>query len=106
MGSPADIDCDNRAKEALPEPVHTDTPLLDGNQRINGAPTPRQMTTALRAACHIPELRTHMMQRLNWDSDVCDNIDWYTHGKAMHRLPPSLRTFVTKLIHLWLPVQH
>ena len=104
------IDCDHRARDAVSKyPTDTDTPRLSSDRaqvRINGIAVTGSLATNLRIAAHTPDLRDYLKQRWNWDDRTIDYIDWYTMGRAMHRVPIALRTFVVKLSHGWLPVQH
>jgi hypothetical protein len=50
------------------------------------------------------ELRDYLQKRNEWSDEVDDSISWTAYRSASAGLTDSLRTFVVKLSHGWLPI--
>jgi hypothetical protein len=50
------------------------------------------------------ELRAYHPKRNDWSDDVYDSVSWRAYGSPIAGLTDSLRTFVVKLSHSWLPI--
>jgi hypothetical protein len=73
--------------------------LRDGTGFI----TSREIRT-LRTELTEYELRDYLQKRNEWSDEVYDSISWPAYRSASAGLTDSLRTFVVKLSHGWLPI--
>jgi hypothetical protein len=67
------------------------------------SPASREIRT-LRTELPEYELQAYLQKRNDWSDDVYDSISWRAYGSASAGLTDSLRTFVVKLSHSWLPI--
>ena len=65
--------------------------------------TSREIPT-LRTELPEFELRAYLQKRSEWSDEAYDSISWPAYGSASAGLTDSLRTFVVKLSHGWLPI--
>jgi hypothetical protein len=76
--------------------------LIIAGQRVT-----RNHKANIREAARGPQYFAYLRERNGWDSaDILDNIDWTSHGKALHSLPVPSRLAVIKFLHRWLPTNH
>ena len=51
-------------------------------------------------------IRSYLQKKYSWHDATIEDNDWHIHGTVLNLLPQPLRTFITKLIHDWLPTSH
>jgi hypothetical protein len=79
-------------------------PACRGHVRdATGYSTSREIRT-LRTELPEYELRAYLPKRNNWSDQVYDSINRPAYRSATDGLTDSLRTFVAKLSHGWLPI--
>jgi hypothetical protein len=57
----------------------------------------------MRQAYTSHNTRQYLTEKYQWTDALCEDIDWYSHGTALKRLPHNQRRFVQRFIINWLP---
>jgi hypothetical protein len=79
-------------------------PVCRGYLRdASGHITSREIST-LRTELSEYELRAYLQVRNEWSDEVFDSISWVAYGSASAGLTDSLRNYVVKFSHSWLPI--
>ena len=71
---------------------------------INQKLITKHFHSAISRAWCTSDLRRYLTHKFNWDSQICDSLDWYSFGSALQYQPVNQHKWTIKFVHEWLPL--